>query len=461
MSSTNRSASDPHARKASEDERVPQDNSGVSLRAILEAVKATNASVESLQADVDRLKSQVAVESKGSSSGRGSSGGEEEPEKGASEGDVTEAEVVGEKRTSNSATILDPITGKRRVIKSKQGTYTDAEMLVQDDSEATALETLAAALTKTLELSQEQRTSNETRGTYDENGVSLPFAVFNVLWLKKRNGLRKFTAYSESSRRGDKDELPIPNAVWSSPDPLRISLMWDSAVHASSVILKSGTYPIEFRALVARAAETYGDTLLKMTRQFLVGSSFHVMPDDSKPFFATSVFPQLYDRAVLEEMEGTRVWHIHPCTHIYNRAVEKWVRFTNDQPSSMFKLTDGHYRYCPVHGLQFDHDERVCPTLAMDNGDGTVQAASLWGRIPAPTSWKASLQSGSWKAKPPAANHKRGSGSKADAQSGGGNGGRRYTAKRGYSGGNYDPKRSGEGRTERQEPVANGDKVSN
>ena len=77
MSSTNRSASDPHARKASEDERVPQDNSGVSLRAILEAVKATNASVESLQADVDRLKSQVAVESKGSSSGSGSSGGEE------------------------------------------------------------------------------------------------------------------------------------------------------------------------------------------------------------------------------------------------------------------------------------------------------------------------------------------------------------------------------------------------
>ena len=235
----------------------------------------------------------------------------------------------------------------------------------------------------------------------EQNGSVLLSPVVVDHFLKKRGkGLRGIPEYGISSTRrtnndgvrsgdtkdGD-EKLPPFKAVFSFPSAVDIMRAWRSGLMDTAVRLQAVNdmdvveMSDELEEIIGHVCELYLKTLTEVS---LRGAEL-----PNVPYFTSQVLPQIYDRELLHDIVTSGRCELRFSAKIWNLAVQSFERFLKRCGETKGKVSQvpWDWRYCQVHGLQRDHDDRICPVLVEPNFDKSVTAATIIGRKTDWSSW--------------------------------------------------------------------------
>ena len=204
--------------------------------------------------------------------------------------------------------------------------------------------------------------------------ITFPKYVLVTFWRKKNTGLRAFAPYSTRTdgAPSSADKLPKPLECFGCTNRIKILSMWKDALLFGQSAAGDNAKPLsEAEAhLVEHAVSRYGDSLAKVESVAL-----EKYPD--APGLLSGVFTQLYDLETIHSIVFRNQWHIDFNPDIFKKAKKRLKKVHDDLTLATNEVVNGPLplgtpRFCPIHGINGDHDAQSCPILLPFSRDGTA-----------------------------------------------------------------------------------------
>ena len=290
------------------------------------------------------------------------------------------SEIQGEKRLLSSA---DLPHRKRRAVDGREGEDPASEDPLQHMAVEEPLTDDLSFLddpepTPNLPPTTENRFSTPFLEKLQEGAktgkITFPKYVLVTFWRKRNTGLRAFAPYSTRSDGvpSSADKLPKPLECFGCTNRLKILAMWKDALLFGQSAAGDNAKPLsETEAhLVERAVSRYGESLTKVESVAL-----EKYPD--APGLLSGVFTQLYDLEIINAIVFRNEWHIDFNPDIFKKAKKRLKKVHDDLTLAINEVVNGPLplgtpRFCPIHGINGDHDAQSCPILLPFSRDGTA-----------------------------------------------------------------------------------------
>ena len=324
---------------------------------------------------------------------------------------------VGEKRAVLSPTLTDEGTGKRRLILSRKGEFdsgvsseeegSSSLFMARDDSGVNHSNADRGQSESEEEGWAEDEMDDRGQGGTRKKGrppmlltlekclrialksgvLRLPRAFVKTFLNSPGVGLRAFRAYSEAAMPGGTGKLS-----GASPHSLTPYTSVYGYLH-NFLILRA--WKLGFSTAVARhlCDEVPFDLQAKLDDLFgvlltnylgcltQVSSKIAFTAPESVPYFATGAIQQIYDREALSILSFGGALGVNFDDTAWSKTKTIW-KAVMSQSDNVYDYGARQWRFCPVHGIQRNHDERVCTVLVPSNFDGSVTPAAFAGRVP-------------------------------------------------------------------------------
>ena len=233
-----------------------------------------------------------------------------------------------------------------------------------------------------------------------ESGVlRLPRSFVKTFLNTQGVGMRAFRAYAEaavsvpqagsvaSNPTQPKSGLPSFSSVYGYLHNFMIVRAWKEGFSTTVSMYLTDETPF---ALQSKLDEMF-DSLMTTYLVSLTRASSKVVrvlaAPDSVPYFASSAIQQIYDREALAQLSFGGLLDLNFDATAWTNTKTIWKSLM-DQSDNIYEVGIRNWRFCPVHGIQRNHDERVCTVLVPTNSDGTVSPAPFGGRIPHFRKWR-------------------------------------------------------------------------